>query len=66
MDNMTTREKLYDIVLTLSMWILIGCIFEYFTPGDIKESSLNIYMGACLGYIVCMFTAKFKRKRKGK
>ena len=60
---MTTREKIYDIVLTLLIWISLWIVLEWITPGDVKETTINLYAGACLGYIMCMFTGKFKLKK---
>lgn len=63
---MSTREKIYDVVLTLLIWISLWVILEWLIPGDVKETTITLYIGACLGYIMCTFTAKFKRKKKDK
>jgi Ca2+/Na+ antiporter len=62
---MTTKEKIYDIFITLGIWIILWCVLEYFLiDGDVKQTTVNLYIGCCLGYIMCMFTKKYKRKKK--
>ena len=60
---MSTREKIYDIFMTLIIWISLWVALECITPGVVEEKTINLYIGACLGYIMCMFTKKFKRKK---
>jgi hypothetical protein len=61
---MTTKEKIYDIVLTIFIWTSLWFILEYFfVEGDIEETTLCLYIGACIGYIMGQFGKKFKLKK---
>jgi len=60
---MTTREKIYDIVLTLLIWVSLWVVLEWLIPGEVKDTTITLYIGACLGYIICMFGKKFKLKK---
>ena len=58
-------DKLYDLILTIFIWTSIWIIFEYFfIDGDIKSTSLCLYIGSCLGYMMGVFGKKFTRKKK--
>ncbi len=57
-------DKTYDIILTILIWSTLWFLLEYFViEGDVKETSVCLYIGSCLGYIMGVTTKKFTRKK---